>query len=441
MKKLFENIFFKLGIITVLILFLLIPATMVERLIAERMDRYQEAMNEVSDSHAGEQEIIGPILQVPYVIPGESMAGAAAQVSRESGVIHILPDQLKIKGDLDSEQRKRGIFNVAVYGTEFTFKGSFSEPDLSTIYVKPEHLDWEHAHVTIGISDLKGLLEQVHFQIDEQDLLCTSGAMKNDLVRTGIHTAVQFDSTRSEHPFSFKLALNGSQSIRFAPIGKETTVHLASSWKDPSFQGNYLPTQRDVGKEGFTAEWKVLDLNRNYPQVWKNKTYGVSDSLFGVDLQLGVDQYQKSMRVAKYALLFIGLTYLVFFFVEVTRKLLIHPVQYILVGIALVLFYVLLLAFSEQISFDWAYVVSASMIITLIMLYARSMFKAWGPAMFLCALLSILYTFIFVIIQLQDFALLFGSLGIFLILATTMFFSRKIEWFEKDSEPEPAPDA
>jgi inner membrane protein len=173
----------------------------------------------------------------------------------------------------------------------------------------------------------------------------------------------------------------------------------------------------------------VLNLNRNYPQEWTGQRY-VGSSSFGVDMKMPVDVYQKSMRVAKYAMLFIVLTFLVFFFVEILNKILIHPIQYILVGIALILFYVLMLAFSEQIYFDYAYLLAASMTIGLIYFYARAILRSRNLGMLTAAILAILYVFIFVLIQMQDYALLFGSIGVFLILGVTMYFSRKVDWFE-----------
>jgi len=247
---------------------------------------------------------------------------------------------------------------------------------------------------------------------------------------------IQIDSLPEKLDFIFGISVNGIEEVTFGPIGKETNFHLNSSWKDPSFDGKFLPNKRKVNENGFSADWKVLHINRNYPQGWTGDDYEVRGTSFGVKLQLPVDVYQKSMRVAKYAILFIVLTFLVFFFVEILNKILIHPIQYILVGLALVLFYVLLLAFSEQIIFDYAYILSAVMTISLILFYCRSILKSWALAAMTASILTVLYAFIFILIQIQDYALLFGSLGIFLILAITMYFSRKIDWFEISKKQE-----
>ena len=283
--------------------------------------------------------------------------------------------------------------------------------------------------MSIGISDIKGITEQVDLKMNDSVVMFNPGLISSQILGSGLHIRFPLKEMPKKMEFSFDLSLNGSERLIFTPIGKVTNVNLDSKWTEPSFDGSFLPSTRKVSDKGFSANWKVLHLNRNYPQSWSDDKHSLSGSQFGVNLKLPVDVYQKSMRVAKYALLFIVLTYLVFFFVEILNKILIHPIQYILVGIALVLFYVLMLAFSEQLYFDLAYILAALMTIGLIFLYCRSILKSWGLAAMTGAILTILYGFIFVIIQIQDYALLFGSLGIFLILAVTMYFSRKVDWF------------
>lgn len=192
----------------------------------------------------------------------------------------------------------------------------------------------------------------------------------------------------------------------------------------------FLPDSRNVTDKGFTANWNVLHLNRNYPQVWKSNMYSIRDSEFGIVLLLPVDNYQKSYRSIRYAILFICFTFLVFFFIEVLNKIFIHPIQYILVGIALIVFYTLLLSLSEHVKYNFAFIISAVSTILLIAGYVKAILKSGKLTLLTSGILTILYTFIFVIIQLQDFALLIGSIGIFIILGLTMFFSRKIDWYD-----------
>ena len=429
MKAAFENIFVKIGFIVILILLLIIPTFMVEKLITERNQRQKESVQEVSDKHAQPQQISGPVLTIPYAILRED-----GKRNRVSGLFHVLPEQLNISGELNPEKRKRGMYETVVYGSSIHIDGSFDHIDLQGSNLKKENLQLSKAYLTIGVSDLKGVTKQVSIKMNNQSYMFQPGVLSSEVIDNGLHAYCKLDSLLSKQDFEFDLELNGTEFLRFVPIGKETTVELTSSWEDPSFSGNFLPSTRKITKEGFTAKWNVLSMNRNFPQSWIGTRYNIDSAGFGVDLDLGVDVYQKTMRVAKYAILFVALTFLVFFFVEIMNRILIHPVQYTLVGISLVVFYVLLLAFSEQIEFGWAYFVAATMTILLVCLYAKNLLKSWSLVGLLGTILTLLYVFIFIIIQLQDYALLFGSIGIFLILAITMFFSRKIDWFQADQK-------
>lgn len=419
-----------MGMILILILILLIPAVMVQDLIQERMSRQDEAIEEVSSKHASSQLLTGPILTIPYWVAKQvkNPDGTYKEI-KESHYYNILPEQLNIEGKVTPEKRQRGIFEVVVYGSKLKVTGFFDNYAFQNEGITEENIELDKAFLSIGISDLKGITEQVEIKLNDSTVMFNPGLLSNDILNSGLHIRFPLKEIPNKMNFEFDLSLNGSEELLFTPIGKVTNVELNSPWTEPSFDGSFLPAHRKVTEKGFTSNWKVLHLNRNYPQTWTGDKYSLAGSQFGVNLKLPVDVYQKSMRVAKYALLFIVLTYLVFFFVEILNKILIHPIQYILVGIALVLFYILMLAFSEQIYFDLAYILAAVMTIGLIVLYCRSILKSWGLAAMTGAILTILYGFIFVIIQIQDYALLFGSLGIFLILAVTMYFSRKVDWF------------
>ena len=423
-----------MGMIVVLILLLLIPAYMVQNLIHERTMRQNEAIEEVSSKHADDQSISGPILTIPFIRKRQDDNGDGTHREiKERFLYHILPEELKIDGEIIPETRKRGIFEVVLYGSKMNFSGFFDSYDFENNGLNEENLLLDKAFVTLGVSDLKGVTDQVDFTLGDSSVMFSPGVISKDIVSSGLHVRYPLSEIPEKLDFNFDISLNGSETMMFTPIGKVTTVDITSPWSEPSFDGSFLPDSRKVDKDGFVANWKVLHLNRNYPQTWVGNKNTLHGSRFGVNLRLPIDVYQKSMRVAKYAILFIVLTYLVFFFVEILNKILIHPIQYILVGIALVLFYVLMLAFSEQIYFDYAYILAALMTISLVFLYCRSILKSWGLAAMTASILLILYGFIFIIIQMQDLALLFGSLGIFLILAVTMYFSRKIDWFDLSS--------
>lgn len=206
-------------------------------------------------------------------------------------------------------------------------------------------------------------------------------------------------------------------------------MQIASSWHNPSFSGAFLPDEREINDDGFSSTWEVLHLNRSYPQSFCGSIQDINKSAFGVDLIVPIDEYQKSMRSAKYAVMFIALTFLIFFFAQILNNVRVHPIQFIIVGLSLCVFYTLLIAFSEQIPFGWSYLISAMSIVGLITLYAGSIFKNRNLMLIIGAILTLLYLFIYSIIQMEDYALLMGSIGLFVVLAITMYLSRKIDWY------------
>ncbi len=231
--------------------------------------------------------------------------------------------------------------------------------------------------------------------------------------------------------FKYDLDLQGSNNLSFIPIGNTTDIKIKSSWNAPSFNGTFLPDERSVSDSGFEAQWHILQLNRNYPQMWEGNMYSetMHSSAFGVNLIESLDDYQKSMRSVKYAILIIASTFLVFFLVEMMNGKRIHPFQYILVGLALCLFYILLVAISEQLNFNAAYIISAAAIVVMISLYSISIFTSKKLSFLLFAILTVLYGFLFVTLQMSDYALLTGSIGLTIMLASTMYFTRNINWY------------
>ncbi|RMG84254.1 MAG: cell envelope integrity protein CreD, partial [Bacteroidetes bacterium] len=239
--------------------------------------------------------------------------------------------------------------------------------------------------------------------------------------------------------FELKIKLNGQGSFSVEPVGRVTKLSLSSDWPSPGFSGAFLPDSHQISKDGFTAEWQVLDLNRNYPQQWSDDEYngfgGQGRMAFGVRLVQPVDEYLKNTRSAKYAVLVVGLTFLIFFFFEVLHKLLIHPFQYFLIGIALAVFYLILLSFSEHIGFNRAYLVATAATVSLISGYGWAILKYKKLVLQLTLFLVTIYGFIYIILQLEDYALLAGTVGVFVALALAMYYSRNIDWYNLgDSE-------
>ena len=436
-----RSITIKLFTIGFLILILLIPVSMVVRLIEEREDRQQQAIQEISSKWGEEQTITGLILNVPFktfekVYDEDKKDSYKIVESKEYA--HFLPDLLTINGDLAPDLRYRGIYEVIVYNSKINLAGTFSAPNFEELKIKDENILWDEATLSLGMTDLRSIQENISVNWNGKLCFFSPGVESEDVISKGISTRLHLNKVDSNMKYNFSLNLNfnGSTSLMFVPLGKQTKVNLKSKWQNPSFTGAFLPDKRDVGVNGFNATWEVLHLNRPYPQIFKGQIEGIGDSSFGVNLIVPVDEYQKSMRSAKYAVIFITLTFLIFFFVQVINGVRIHPIQYLIVGLALCVFYTLLIALSEHIPFIYSYLISSVSIIGLITLYAKSIFKDNKLTVVICLILTMLYLFIYSIIQMEDYALLMGSIGLFIVLATIMYLSRKINWYEIKSKNE-----
>ncbi len=431
MKNIKTNVYLKLGVIAFLVLILLIPTSIVRSLIKERENTQLLAISEVSEKWGNGQEITGPFISIPYdkYLKKYSKKDSTSTVVRVREYIHLLPKNLNIKGNISPEKKYRGIYEVVVYDSKVKVSGNFSEIDLSVLDIISDNIHFDKATLNIGISDLKGIEKQVNVNWMNKELNFNSGLSNNDVVSSGINVKLSNFKTTDFNDFSLSISIKGSQYLYFLPFGKTTDVHIKSDWTTPSFTGKYLPDSRTVNEEGFDAKWNVLHLNRNYPQVWKGDGVNTLSSYFGIDLLLPMDNYKKSDRISKYAILFLGLTFLVFFFIEILNKVFIHPVQYILVGLAIIVFYVLLLSFSEHVYFNIAYLMAALLTLASVSLYVYAILKSKKLASIVFGMLLILYLFIFIIIQLEGYALLVGSIGLFTILSSVMYFSRKIDWY------------
>ena len=429
-----NSVTIKLMSMGILMLLLLIPAFMVQSLIRERDYTREAAVSEVSDKWGHAQTVAGPVLIIPYKVYRLAEDDRLVETTQHA---YFLPEALALDGTITPEMRYRGIYEVVVYTTTLALSGHFPVPDFSSWDVAAEHILWDDASIAVGILDMRGINENVALRWQDASLDFDPGVETRDVVEAGISVRVPVGPQAppsGRYPFSFDLNLNGSRSLQFVPLGKETTVHLASAWATPSFNGAFLPDDRTVADDGFTAAWRVLHLNRNYPQQWRGGGVNIAASAFGLDLLVPVDQYQKSMRAAKYAILVIALTFLTFFLAEVLNRKRAHPFQYILIGLALCLFYTLLLSLSEHVAFNAAYSLAGVATIGTVTAYARSVFKTRFLSLLTGLILVVLYGFIFLILQLQDYALLVGSIGLFVALAVTMYLSRNVNWYAMGEE-------
>lgn len=449
-----QSVTFKLISIGLLILLLIIPQSMINDLILERENRMRSTVYEVSDKWSHSQVVSGPYLIIPYKTYVEATEKSPARTIIRYAT--FLPDALDINSDVKPEERYRGIFKVIVYKTKLSLSGQFPKPDFTSWDISEEDILWSKAMLNIGISDLRGIEEEVALKQGNSKMAFLPGVSENALSGSGIHLPLEEAIQHfHENPFQIDISLKGSERLYFVPLGKETDVQMTSAWKDPSFIGSFLP-EHNISPEGFKASWKVLHFNRNYPQSWIEQNYVIGEdddrdnlqdvyatsvssvtpgkndiggSKFGINLLVVADHYQKSLRSSKYGILIIALSFLMFFLIEVTQKLRIHAFQYILIGLALLIFYTLLLSISEHVGFNFAYWISCIAVVGLISFYTSAVLSNKQMAYLLAGSLIIIYGFIFIIIQIETYALLVGSIGLFVILALTMNFTRKISWY------------
>jgi inner membrane protein len=415
------------GIITgVLILVMLIPTLFIANLVSEREKRQKEVVAEVSNKWATSQTITGPYIVIPY---NETTVDDKKKpvVIRKSVI--VLPETLNVQGNLVPGKRKRSIYTVLLYRSKLNAEGLFKPVIPSEINV--ENLLLNEARLCIGISDFKGIEEKVSINFNGKAYELTPGLPAGAISSTGLscNAYITREGLNTESSFAFSLKIKGSQQLHFVPLAGNSSFALQSSWPNPSFEGNTLPTERTVNEKGFTAKWNFNKANLPFNTVLKEFNIKEESFAFGVSMVQPADQYAKTMRSVKYAILIIGLTFSLFFIIELMQKKPVHPVQYVLVGLALVIFYSLLLSFSEFIVFNNAYLIAAVATVTLISLYTKSHFASWKVAGIFALVLGLLYGFIFVLIQLEDTALLVGSIGLFAVLALVMYASRNINWY------------
>jgi inner membrane protein len=421
------NITVKGFIVGGMILVLLIPTLFIANLVADRASRKEEVLKDVTSMWASDQVVSGPVLMVPYL---EHFLGDDGKPRVSQKMAYFLPEHLRMKSDLQPQIHYRSIYKVPVYESNISMEGDFSALPLGALQIAPQDLLLSQASLCLGLGDMRGIEEPSEVRWDDQPLALNAGLPSNDEMETGMSVSPPLEDLNSGHRFSIRLRLKGSNKLYFTPLGKTTDVHLSSTWPNPSFDGSFLPVGKTVSNKGFTADWEVLYLNRNYPQYWVNKKYNFEGSSFGVDLFEASDLYSQTNRCVKYAILFIGLTFGLYFFLEIFQERKVHLMQYVLVGLALSVFYTLLLSVSEYLGFSVAYGVAGGATILLIALYTGSVFGKASVGWLFGSMLAALYGFIYVLIQLEDGALLFGSIGLFVILAVVMYYSKRVDWYK-----------
>ena len=429
-----ESVMVKLVLIGILSLLLLIPSNMIQDLIAERQQRQYEVVNEITEKWSGSQLIEGPVLVLPYKMLVGQKDSAGKLIYKETITnVQILPEVLNIKSNASPEIRERGIFNAVVYNNKVKVNGKFSALEIKKSGVNPEMILWDKAKVVIGLSDLKGLKNNPVIKLDNESYEVETDFSSLKLFKNNLVALPDLGAEKNTAlNFSFELDHRGSNQLNFLHLGKTTNVSIEGAWADPSFIGNYLPEQPKIADGQFRATWKLPYFNRPFPQQWIEEQAVIDttnkDASFGVKFLLPVDQYQKTMRTAKYAILIILLTFISLLFTELIHKKRVHLLQYTLIGAAMTIYYTLLLSFSERFGFNIAYLIASVATVVLITSFISALLKNKKAAIIFGCILSIFYSFVFVIIQLQDLALLFGSVGLFIIVAALMYLTSKIDW-------------
>ncbi len=439
-----SSLIVRIILITFLILLLLIPSAQITNLIHEREGRRRSVITEINSKWADSQTLIGPVIEIPYIVLTVSKwtdkNGAEQQsIIRNIKYAYFLPDNLQINGEVIPESRKRGIYSTVVYTAKLNISGNFSYPDFAQWKVSPENVLWNDAEFSFGMTDMRGINNTIDMTWNSRAVELKPGVKNNPLIDKGVYTSVFLKQDKSAfQEFNIKLNLRGSVDLSFLPLGKRTNVKMKSNWPSPSFNGYFLPKERNITEKEFSAEWEMFDYNRDYPQSWTNQEINVGNSKFGFELFMSVDEYQKAYRSTNYSVLFIILTFAaVFILFEILNKKRFHPIQYLMVGFSMIIFYLLLLSLSEHMAFNYAYIISSLSVIMIITFYGASISKNKVVTMFLAVLLIFLYGFLYFTLQLEDYSLLAGSIGLFVILSFVMIFTRKIDWYSfKLSKPE-----
>ncbi len=431
-----------------LVLVLLIPLMMISGVLSDRLQRRNEAVADITSSWGQEQNVIGPVLGIPYTyryktvkevpLGGDKVERREVEETATANA-YFLPETLNIAGDVQTQTLHRGIYDAAVFRAQVTLTGKFAPPDFGALKIDTKDVQWKDAFVSFAVNDMRGTREGIVLDWggDKRPLLpgsqvpgYTTGATAMVGAEHPIGTAVDF---------SIAVDFNGSEGIFFAPFGVKNEATLKSNWPDPGFRGAFLPANRSVRPDGFDANWKVSYYGRDYPQQWSSRggnerfnVKSVGSSRFGAQFLSILDAYRYVERSIKYGVLFLVLVFTTFFLFEVTARQKIHPFQYLMVGAALCLFYLLLLSISEFIGFGWAYLIASVASTLLITWYCRFFLGGGVRTLIIGAGLAGVYAFLYITLRQQDYALLMGAIALFIVLAIVMYVTRKVDWYARD---------
>ena len=426
----------RLLIMGVILVALNVPLTMMCGVVSERTARRNQVAAEVSESWGGAQTIGGPVLTVPYRYTWTDGAG---QLESAMTSFNFLPETLEIDGVIEPGERKRSLFTVIVYTAKLKVRGRFAPPKMNDIRPLPDVVLWDRASVSLGVADPRGIGRAIDLNWNGQNQRFVPGSSPIGLFASRVQApAPGMTAERTDpYPFELDVEVKGTREFRVLPAGNETVVRLTSSWPHPSFIGT-APDPPRVDANGFAASWRVPYFGRGFAGEWKGDDPQVADALarqaavaaFGVALVQPVDSYVQTDRAVKYAALFIVMTFVLAFAWEIAGGVLVHPIQYLFVGFTMCVFYLLLLSLSEHRGFDFAYVVATSATVLLLSWYWSWVLGGRSQGTVMGAAMSALYGYLYLLLRLEDYALLAGSVGLFVMLSLVMFLTRRVNWYE-----------
>ena len=461
LKKFTQGYTFKVLMLIALVLLLLIPLTMIRGLIDDRSRTAAFAEAGIMEAWGSELVAVGPVLAIPGIRTEEirTITGDVETVSVVNRPFTLIvgPQQLNIGANFSTEIRTRGIFSVPLFFGDLVFSGNFNPAAAISSLQPNEELSLSQAELIIALSSQQGIRRidnavwdcqatgnrhELFFQPGNRGLSITRtissiGARRSMNIGTnsGIFAALP-DIANAESNFNISIAIQGGQLVRFLPMGQDTHVSIFSDWTSPSFQGSFLPGSSSITANGFGALWDISYLSRDIPLFWRTEPGGrlpdYSTSLFGVNFFRAIDTYSLNTRAVNYAILFLIVPFLTLFLFEVSAKKRIHPVPYLLSGIANVIFYLLLLSLSEQIEFYLAYIIAAVAVAAMLTLYSRSLLPSWNKSWYMGLAVSLSYILLYAVLNAESFALLIGSVMAFVVVGLVMFLTRRLNWYGTD---------
>ncbi len=430
----------KIVMIFVIGLLVLIPTTMVQLKIYERQGYLEQARTSVAHSWTGAQSIVTPILVVPYQLSAGSTTGfyTAESMNAAEKQAVLLPDRMENRIDVANSSVFKGIYEVPVYNSDIRLAGLFSAKKIdkliSSIKSNPRFERLGVPYISIHISDVRGVNGAPQLTINDEQQTLSPGTQL-DALAGGIHSELaRFPETATDIKISLEVSLRGMGGLSFIQLADHSITEMQSDWPHPEFIGTSLPVDRAISSSGFNARWSSSQYSSNSADLLTTcievrNCHELLASASGVNFIEPVDVYLQSERSVKYAMLFIGLSFITFFIFEHIKQIKIHPIQYAFVGLAISVFYLLLISLAEHIAFHWAYCVAVMCCSGLILFYVSATLKSFKSALLFSLMIVVLYGLLYVIVQAEDFALLMGAILVFLVLAVLMTVTRKIDWY------------